>query len=200
MISLMLGITHIIHCTRRIITYDEDHQAIPDRSPATARSGYPLPLFQQGDLPPRADFQRFRCHRQGPLRIPDRQIAILEDNADWKIKLIPDKEAGTLTIRDNGIGMTAAEVEANIGTIAQSGTKAFIKGLKEQNIQEHPELIGQFGVGFYASFMAADRVSLITRRAGEKTERGSLGIGRETAPTPSRLRARRTAAPTLSCT
>lgn len=93
---------------------------------------------------------------------------VLEDNADWKIKLIPDKEAGTLTIRDNGIGMTAAEVEANIGTIAQSGTKAFIKGLKEQNIQEHPELIGQFGVGFYASFMAADRVTLVTRRAGDK--------------------------------
>jgi len=94
--------------------------------------------------------------------------ALLEDNADWKIKLIADKEAGTLTIRDNGIGMTAEEVETNIGTIAQSGTKAFLQTLKEQNIQEHPELIGQFGVGFYSSFMAADRVTLVTRRAGAK--------------------------------
>jgi len=94
--------------------------------------------------------------------------SLLEDNADWKIKLIADKEAGTLTIRDNGIGMTAEEVESNIGTIAQSGTKAFLQALKEQNIQEHPELIGQFGVGFYSSFMAADRVTLVTRRAGAK--------------------------------
>ncbi len=95
--------------------------------------------------------------------------AILENNPDWQIKLIPDKEAGTLTISDNGIGMSIEEVEANIGTIAQSGTRSFLRELKEQNIQDHPELIGQFGVGFYASFMAADKVTLITRRAGEKT-------------------------------
>jgi molecular chaperone HtpG len=94
--------------------------------------------------------------------------AMLEDNSEWKIKLIPDKEAGTLTIRDNGIGMTMEEVETNIGTIAQSGTKAFLQGLKEKSVKDHPELIGQFGVGFYASFMAADRVTLITRRAGDK--------------------------------
>jgi len=94
--------------------------------------------------------------------------SILENDPDWKIKLIPDSEAGTLTIRDNGIGMTMEEVETNIGTIAQSGTKAFLQGLKEQSVQDHPELIGQFGVGFYASFMAADKVTLITRRAGNK--------------------------------
>jgi len=93
---------------------------------------------------------------------------ILEDNAEWKIKLIPDKEAGTLTIRDNGIGMSMEEVETNIGTIAQSGTKAFLQALKDKNVQEHPEMIGQFGVGFYASFMAADKVTLLTRRAGNK--------------------------------
>jgi len=106
--------------------------------------------------------------------------SILEDNTEWKIKLIPDKEAGTLTIRDNGIGMTADEVEANIGTIAQSGTKSFLQALKEQNVQQHPELIGQFGVGFYASFMAADRVTLTTRRAGAKgsaTRWESVGDG-----------------------
>ncbi len=95
--------------------------------------------------------------------------ALLENNPDWKIKLIADKEAGTLTISDNGIGMNMDEVEANIGTIAQSGTRGFLKDLKEKNIQDHPELIGQFGVGFYASFMAADKVTLVTRRAGDKT-------------------------------
>ncbi len=92
--------------------------------------------------------------------------AILENNPEWKIKLIPDKDAGTLTISDNGIGMGMEEVEANIGTIAQSGTRTFLQNLKEKNIQDHPELIGQFGVGFYASFMAADKVTLVTRRAG----------------------------------
>lgn len=95
--------------------------------------------------------------------------AVLENNPDWKIKLIPDKDAGTLTISDNGIGMGMDEVEANIGTIAQSGTRAFLQNLKDRNIKDHPELIGQFGVGFYASFMAADKVTLLTRRAGEKT-------------------------------
>ena len=103
------------------------------------------------------DKARFEAHSNA---------AIIEGDAEWKIKLIPDKNAGTLTIRDNGIGMTREEVEKNIGTIAHSGTKAFIKGIKEQNVAEHPELIGQFGVGFYASFMVADRVTLVTRRAG----------------------------------
>lgn len=92
--------------------------------------------------------------------------ALLEGNSDWKIKLIPNKDAGTLTIRDNGIGMTIADVEQNIGTIARSGTKAFMQALKDKASTDNPELIGQFGVGFYASFMVADRVVLETRAAG----------------------------------
>lgn len=91
---------------------------------------------------------------------------LLEGNSDWKIKLIPDKTAGTLTIRDNGIGMSMAEVEENIGTIARSGTKAFMQALKDKADTNNPELIGQFGVGFYASFMVADKVILETRKAG----------------------------------
>ncbi|CAH2031164.1 molecular chaperone HtpG [Trichlorobacter ammonificans] len=91
---------------------------------------------------------------------------ILEGNSDWKVKLIPDKTAGTLTIRDNGIGMTMAEVEENIGTIAKSGTKSFVQAMKAAASADQPELIGQFGVGFYASFMVADKVTLTTRRAG----------------------------------
>jgi len=92
--------------------------------------------------------------------------SLLEGNSDWKIKIVPDKDAGTLTIRDNGIGMSMAEVEENIGTIARSGTKAFMQSLKDKATSDNPELIGQFGVGFYASFMVADRVTLYTRPAG----------------------------------
>jgi len=93
--------------------------------------------------------------------------SILEGNSDWKIKLIPNKENGTLTIRDNGIGMSMAEVEENIGTIAKSGTKSFVQAMKDAAATQQPELIGQFGVGFYASFMVADKVTLTTRRAGD---------------------------------
>lgn len=90
---------------------------------------------------------------------------LMEENPQWKIKIIADKEANTLTISDNGIGMTREEVEKNIGTIAHSGTQAFLKELKE-NAKNSPELIGQFGVGFYSAFMAADKVTLLTRKAG----------------------------------
>lgn len=93
--------------------------------------------------------------------------SLLEGNSDWKIKLIPNKDAGTLTIRDNGIGMSMAEVEENIGTIAKSGTKSFVQAMKDAAAAQQPELIGQFGVGFYASFMVADKVTLTTRRAGD---------------------------------
>lgn len=93
--------------------------------------------------------------------------SLLEGNSDWKIKLIPNKDAGTLTIRDNGIGMAMAEVEENIGTIAKSGTKSFVQAMKDAAAAQQPELIGQFGVGFYASFMVADKVTLTTRRAGD---------------------------------
>jgi molecular chaperone HtpG len=92
--------------------------------------------------------------------------ALLEANSDWKIKIVADKTAGTLAIRDNGIGMSMAEVEENIGTIARSGTKAFMQSLKDKAASDNPELIGQFGVGFYASFMVADSVTLETRKAG----------------------------------
>jgi molecular chaperone HtpG len=110
------------------------------------------------------DKVRFEAHSDETL---------LEGNSDWKIKIIPDKEAGTLTIRDNGIGMSQAEVEENIGTIARSGTKAFMQALKDKAATNNPELIGQFGVGFYASFMVADRVTLATRKGGAP-EKGCL--------------------------
>lgn len=99
---------------------------------------------------------------------------IVEGNVDWKIKIIPDKGAGTITIRDNGIGMTLQEVEENIGTIARSGTRSFMDSLKGKTLQEHPEMIGQFGVGFYSSFMVSDRVTIITRKGGHDKNSGCL--------------------------
>jgi molecular chaperone HtpG len=99
-------------------------------------------------------------------------MELLEGNGDWKIKISADKDAGTLTITDNGIGMTMDEVADNIGTIAKSGTRNFVAALKEQNLADNPELIGQFGVGFYASFMVADTVVLTTRKAGDDKQYG----------------------------
>jgi molecular chaperone HtpG len=92
--------------------------------------------------------------------------SVAEGNTDWKIKLASDAEAGTLTISDNGIGMDRTAIVDHLGTIAKSGTKAFMENLKQTQAQDKPELIGQFGVGFYASFMAADRVTVISRMAG----------------------------------
>ncbi len=92
---------------------------------------------------------------------------ILEGDGDWKIRITADKSAGTLTVSDNGIGMTKDEIVQALGTIAHSGTKEFLTMLKEKDMKDNPELIGQFGVGFYSSFMIADKVTVITRKAGK---------------------------------
>lgn len=90
------------------------------------------------------------------------------DVSDLHIEIEADREARTLTVRDNGIGMSRDEVVGLIGTIANSGTAAFLRELKEAKDSAAAEgLIGQFGVGFYASFMVADEVTLVTRRAGQ---------------------------------
>ena len=88
---------------------------------------------------------------------------------DLKINISVDKEKKALVIADNGIGMTQEEVETNIGTIARSGTKAFMEQIKEQGNGD-TELIGQFGVGFYSAFMVADHVELVTKKAGSDSE------------------------------
>ncbi len=94
----------------------------------------------------------------------------LEGNKDWKIKLIPNQDAGTLTISDNGIGMNRETIVDHLGTIAKSGTRAFLESLQQQENKVRPDLIGQFGVGFYSAFMVADKVSVISRMAGSPTE------------------------------
>ena len=95
------------------------------------------------------------------------QPELLEDNADWKIKLIPDEANRTLTISDNGVGMSHETIVEHLGTIARSGTREFLESLKAADAKERPDLIGQFGVGFYASFMVADKVTVVSRMAGK---------------------------------
>jgi len=97
---------------------------------------------------------------------------LLEGNSQFEIYLVPDAATHTLTISDNGIGMNREELVENIGTIAKSGTKAFMEKLKEAKESNSDvndkEMIGQFGVGFYSAFMIAETVSIVTRKAGEK--------------------------------
>jgi len=96
------------------------------------------------------------------LSLTDKSFTLTDSSLE--IRLNSDKEQRTLSITDNGIGMTHDEVVKNIGTIAHSGTKSFFK--MRQELKDHPELIGQFGVGFYSAFMVADRVTLHTQKAG----------------------------------
>jgi len=94
-----------------------------------------------------------------------------ESSGDLRIELEVDEEAGTLIVRDNGIGMNREDVMENIGTIAKSGTKAFLDRLSgDEKLDAH--LIGQFGVGFYSSFIVADKVTVNTRKAGDSLDAG----------------------------
>ncbi|MGL4424274.1 MAG: ATP-binding protein, partial [Gemmataceae bacterium] len=112
----------------------------------------------------------------------------LEGQTDWQIEIIPDPEAKTLTLRDNGIGMSREDVIEHLGTIAKSGTKAFLEQAKSQAGKTNPGLIGQFGVGFYSAFMVADTVEVHTRPAGGPqlgtrwTSEGKGQFGIEDAP------------------
>jgi molecular chaperone HtpG len=98
---------------------------------------------------------------------------------ELEITLEADAAARTLSVHDNGIGMSREEVVQNLGTIARSGTREFLQAVREAKAAGAPELIGQFGVGFYSSFMVADRITVVTRRAGaeEATRWESTGDG-----------------------
>src|SRR3954467_15570939 len=105
------------------------------------------------------------------------------DGEPPKIRIVPDKNAGTLAVIDNGIGMDRQELIDNLGTIARSGTKSFLSRLSEA--KDGAGLIGQFGVGFYSAFMVADRITVTSRRAGSDAAfvwSSSGGAGFEVAP------------------
>ena len=97
--------------------------------------------------------------------------ALYEDDPELQVRVECDKEARTVTISDNGIGMSRDEVVSHLGTIARSGTAEFLRKLSGDQ-KKDSQLIGQFGVGFYSAFIVADRVEVFTRRAGQPAEQG----------------------------
>jgi molecular chaperone HtpG len=99
--------------------------------------------------------------------------ALYEGDSDLQVQIDVNKEAKTITLTDNGIGMSREEVVANLGTIAKSGTREFLAALSGDQAKD-AKLIGQFGVGFYSSFIVADKVTVETRRAGLTSEHGVL--------------------------
>ncbi|EPZ2205510.1 molecular chaperone HtpG [Escherichia coli] len=109
-----------------------------------------------------ADKLRFRA-----LSNPD----LYEGDGELRVRVSFDKDKRTLTISDNGVGMTRDEVIDHLGTIAKSGTKSFLESLGSDQAKDS-QLIGQFGVGFYSAFIVADKVTVRTRAAGEKPENG----------------------------
>src|ERR1700761_6803804 len=104
------------------------------------------------------------CDRRRYLALTE--PALGASDGKYRVVLKPDQVAKTLTISDNGIGMTEVELIENLGTIARSGTAAFLKGLEADSKRDLSQ-IGQFGVGFYSAFMVADRVEVVSRKAGE---------------------------------
>ncbi|MDU3889026.1 MAG: ATP-binding protein, partial [Serratia liquefaciens] len=120
-----------------------------------------------------ADKLRFRA-----LSTPE----LYEGDGELRVRLSFDKEQRTLTIADNGIGMSREEVIENLGTIAKSGTKAFLESIGSDQAKDS-QLIGQFGVGFYSAFIVADKVTVRTRAAGAPADQGvfweSVGEGED---------------------
>ncbi len=97
--------------------------------------------------------------------------ALLEDDPELRVRVSIDKEAGTITVSDNGIGLNRQEVVDTIGSIASSGTRRFLQAMSEGEVTDNA-LIGQFGVGFYSAYIVADKVTLTSRRAGLTAEHG----------------------------
>ena len=99
------------------------------------------------------------------LSLTDDQVGL--DRGDFRIDILVDKDARTITVRDNGIGMTLAEAEANLGVIAKSGSYQFRDEMDKEAAGEDLSIIGQFGVGFYSAFMVSDEVTVLSRKYGE---------------------------------
>src|SRR5690606_7763246 len=104
----------------------------------------------------------------------------LPEGTEFAIRIEPDAEAKTLTISDNGVGMTEDDLANNLGTIAKSGTREFIEQLRAAQESGNPQLIGQFGVGFYSAFLVADKVEVVSRAAGTDTAYRWISDGKDT--------------------
>ena len=131
------------------------------------------------------DKLRFRANTEKEL---------LEGGEELEIRLVADKDAGTLTIEDTGVGMTHEELVGNLGTIARSGSRAFLEALAKQGEKKDLNLIGQFGVGFYSAYLVADRVEVVSRAAGAEHAFRWISDAQETFTVePSDRRARGTA-------
>ncbi|MDX2104336.1 MAG: molecular chaperone HtpG [Alphaproteobacteria bacterium] len=113
------------------------------------------------------------CDKRRTLALTEHALGV---GADYRIRLVPDTAARTLTVTDGGIGMDGEELARNLGTIAHSGTATFLTQLAEAPAETN--LIGQFGVGFYAAFMVADRVEVLSRRAGSEIAHRWVSDGR----------------------
>ncbi len=146
------------------------------RSRSAARPRRSFALLRARNFPARTGRQRRRCDRPAPVRGADRSRP-WRPPAEAKIRIVPDKPARTLLIADDGIGMTRQELIDNLGTIARSGTRVFGEALAAAKPEDRPNLIGQFGVGFYSAFMVAERVEVISRKAGAE-EAFALDLGR----------------------
>lgn len=95
---------------------------------------------------------------------------LLKDQEDFQVQIEYDSDAHTLTVRDSGIGMTHEDLVNNLGTVARSGTTKFLEVISESNKQDISGMIGQFGVGFYSTFLVADRVSVASKHPEEATQ------------------------------
>ncbi len=125
---------------------------------------------------------------------------LMAGDAELAVWIEADKDKGTLSIRDNGIGMSREEAISHLGTIARSGTAEFFKKLSGDQ-QKDSQLIGQFGVGFYSAFIVAERVEVLSRRAGSRRRmRACAGNRAPTASSPWKPWSAPSAAPPWCCT
>lgn len=130
------------------------------------------------------------------LSLTDQKL--LGDDPILRIRVKTDKDAGTLTISDNGIGMTVEEAQEHLGTIAKSGTDEFFKSLSGDAAKDS-QLIGRFGVGFYSSFIVADKVTVYSRSAKAAQTKASAGKAKAWAPIRLKELTARSAAQTSCC-
>ena len=125
--------------------------------------------------------------------------ALYEGDGELEVRVSFDPDARTISVRDNGIGMTREEIAGNLGTIARSGTRQFFESLTGDSARD-TQLIGQFGVGFYSSFIVADHVTVTSRRAGRPASEGVRWSRAARANSPSRPPTSSRVAPRWCCT